>query len=356
METHYEHTQRLLSLLLIDQELLSFHSSDTTFLDAINDKAEELMESLLPYAANFLGHELVYYHNSNYPEYEDMVRNIIHVFPKVLKDKDDDRNLPIHYAARKDNAVTVVPILAEEGTRLSLFDEKERGGLLVQDGLGFNVFEQLCRRGGNGPPCDEYCMYVFERLQKSGLFINEDVRDHDLMYHCLQTIKATDWKGLFDFLIKCDEDGLRMWRSEDDLPLLMNATFSEEDFKCAMYLAFRLNEFELVFERDPSGSTAFSMACENIGFDQACSIVVEEGKAWHGEEWISNIDKVKNTYPFMVAATSGNKEELSLVYHLLWSEPTVLGSAISMIHEDFESCSNTSSDTAISNSYKRKRP
>jgi len=113
--------------------------------------------------------------------------------------------LPIFGAAWELNgrkSISFVPLLAEEGLKLNIGGEGQRGGLLVEDDARNNVLQQVANAfyfedSILHDAFDSRCLDALKRLRESDLLKKEDIRQYDLLVHSC-TKKA---KQRFDYLV-----------------------------------------------------------------------------------------------------------------------------------------------------------
>jgi len=180
-----EYTERLLSILLIEKNL----SADMRI--RVEAHAMDMLERLDLDAAGLLHLRL---HSDEYTENE--VKTLINAFPSALSQlchydfADEDGMalttvvfLPIQAAALRQqdrNCVSFIPLLAEEGHKLNVGGEGQRGGLLAYYTDGLNLLQILA--------ClspwyyNSFCLHLLKRLRQSQLLKKEDFREYDLLF------------------------------------------------------------------------------------------------------------------------------------------------------------------------------
>ena len=130
-----EYTERLRSILLIEKSL------SAEMRVKVEARAMAMIEALTDDAGNFLHHFLDADEHT-----EDEVKTLINAFPSALSQNHedaDDEMLPIQAAARRRNSISFIPLFAEEGMKLNVGGEGQRGGLLAEDNNGYNLLQDL---------------------------------------------------------------------------------------------------------------------------------------------------------------------------------------------------------------------
>jgi len=88
----------------------------------------DILESLLTKAVGEYLHNLRVHKLS-----KDKLKELIEAFPAALSHTNDKGQLPIHSAMWNTHSMQFVALLAEEGVKLNVGGEGNRGGLLVED-------------------------------------------------------------------------------------------------------------------------------------------------------------------------------------------------------------------------------
>ena len=248
---------------------------------------------------------------------EEEVRTLIQCVPGALTFKDFGDSLPIHSAALHDKSVLFVPVLAEEGLKLNIGDGT-RGGLLIENEEGDNVLESVVSfyHGPNSPRVD-----VLKRLREMGLFEEKDVVKFDLLPRtCSQSMNER-----FEYLITLYPEALC---HHPEIPTATFLHFSIEDaipneFALAFDVGLRFypDELGLLLRQDENGITFYEAACQEFGTAETWEIIENCFEAAGCKDIFLNLDKVKNVYPFMIAAE--HVAALDLVYYFLRKSPSV---------------------------------
>ena len=101
--------------------------------------------------------------------------------------------LPIQAAAlfhEERNTFSFIPLLAEEGDKLNVGGEGQRGGLLAEYAEGLTALQIDFNDVGNvlqilAGHCsyyDSFCLDLLKRLRQSQLLKKENVRQYDLLF------------------------------------------------------------------------------------------------------------------------------------------------------------------------------
>lgn len=238
-------------------------------------------------------------------------------------------NLPIHNSAFwESRSGHLIPVLTEEGMRLNVGGNNGRGGLLVPNELGDNVFQCLCQPIAG----QSLRLAVLKRLREKNLFKNDNNRKHNLLQICFD---HNAW-DIANYLIDCDKELFKIWKSGRGYSVLQLSIASNAatlKFEVLFPKAFRVypEELGLLFQTNPMGESTLHMASRSLGITKVFNLVVdciaEITKYKH--ESLIQMNRKTRLYPFMIAAASGGgTETLNVIYHLLRHNPTIALSAI----------------------------
>jgi len=123
---------------------------------------------------------------------KDEVKAVIKVvMPSTLSHRDSSGRLPIHSFGCFDGqgSVTFVPLLAEEGSKLNVGGEGNRGGLLVEDPeIRRNVLQILTRAcPSKDPASDLLYRDILKKLRESNLLFKRKSENMTFFYiHAVQ--------------------------------------------------------------------------------------------------------------------------------------------------------------------------
>jgi len=159
----------------------------------------KLLQDMTSDAGEFL-HELDCNKHS-----QDEVKAVVKTFPSALSHVDDEGRLPIHKAVWfNEKSIPLIALLAEEGVKLNIGGDGQRGGLLVvdpADRYSCNVLQTLANfvYAENPSTYDSYCLDAMKQLRKSKLLLQKDILEfHLLFFSCTPESKKrfnhlVDW-------------------------------------------------------------------------------------------------------------------------------------------------------------------
>ena len=162
------------------------------FLDNVGD---DLLDMITDTRTDEAGYDGL---DSDRDTEDEVVTAIRLICPEVLVvEHGTDFMNPIHYliGTRSDDrctiydtkAVSFVPLFAQLGIEFNLFEEWERGGLLVQLLTGRNVLQSLVETSPSSHDerihqrFDTIFLNVLDRLRQSGLFKKDDIDQYELV-------------------------------------------------------------------------------------------------------------------------------------------------------------------------------
>mmetsp|Transcript_1964 Transcript_1964/g.2669 ORF Transcript_1964/g.2669 Transcript_1964/m.2669 type:complete len:412 (+) Transcript_1964:58-1293(+) len=233
--------------------------------DKINAIADKALEEMTKEAGDFLHYDL-----DDEKHTVEEVKAIIDIFPGSLSVINLDYSagyvnvLPVQNAANRKRAVSFIPLLAKEGSRLGVGSEGSRGGLLEH---GSNVVLTLAELYD-----DKKCKKVLEELRDLDLLKKEDIQNFDLLQHFLAEDGCAQ---RFEVLAALDPDSLITARcSINEGPLLHHYKLTENTFE--MILKAGMEHFPenlgCLF-RKFKGKTACQNAFDIIGTDEAMRVI-----------------------------------------------------------------------------------
>jgi hypothetical protein len=169
---------------------------------------DELVDSFLEQVGNSV-HDLLCNNDADADNYHGLdsdhdteaeVETAIRFFPEVLSIREDHfAEYPIQllhclYGAKDDlcnlNAVSFIPIVARLAVEFSMFEENERGGLLVEeDEHNTNALQRLVSSSHfhdnpdteHNELVDDKYLQLLIHLRKLGLFKKEDIQRYELL-------------------------------------------------------------------------------------------------------------------------------------------------------------------------------
>ena len=348
----YDHTKKLLNVLKIS------HNLSRGMRQKINEQAQTFLKSLQPEATKFFRQGL----DSEIHSGED-TRTLLSAVPGILSACDANGNLPIHHMSFwESRSGDLIPVLVEEGMKKDKDGDGDgdatvqvaatvgrdvnvkRGGLLFKNKIGVNALQCLCRSFGDHTHKPNR-LHVLRKLRQMRSFSNDDIRQCDLLRECLDH----DAWDIIHFLIDCDVDLLRIWRSKAGYSLLQHSIMLSKNQRsmaimtenCESLFRKALETFPrevgLLFEPDHLTRSAFHMACAAFGKENFVNYFersIAEGDLV--KKQIFEIDAKTGMYPFIIVAAngeavgggSGSGEDLNVIYHLLRHCPSVVEDAI----------------------------
>jgi len=294
-----EYTERLLSILLIEKSL----SADMRI--RVEAHAMAVIENLSIDAGNFL-------HNLDAERHtEDEVKAAITHFPSAISHLNDDDQLPCKAVDwYRRNYIPFIALLAEEGAKLNVGGEGQRGGLRVEDYERNNLLQYLALY------VDGLCIDVFNRLRKSDLLKKEDIRQYDLMYRA-----STE---AFEYFVDWDPKALKeyQYNGEPILHAHLCAVMGRFAMTLKAGMKYYPEELGLLFKKNSNGDTGWKVAFDLDGEEKAWKTIEKCFEETHDAKIVER-DPMTNLYPFMIAA-AGKTSELNTLYYLLRRNPVVL--------------------------------
>ena len=317
--------EKLLNLLSREKEL------PAEMKTKIEERVVEFWEGITNDAGLFL-HEYLDDKKHAQEEVKTLIQcvpgSLSYEYSWVMEDDDDETIvllLPIQSAVwdfadgnvYNANAISFIPLLAEEGFKLNVGGDGMRGGLLCDDDHIYNVLQSLARARlevpctDDGHDFDSDCLNVMKMLCEIDLLKKEDIKEHDLLSHSLRSF--SDQR--FEYLVDWDPEAFK------------------EICICELPWFFDINRhFEVAFN---AGIEYFPQHIGNLAvrYVRGKEDKDEKDEAWELiENCLEEADPNKilkrnqesNLYPFVTAA-EGSRCCLDMVYYLLRKDPSVLG-------------------------------
>ena len=216
------------------------------------------------------------------------------------------------------NTLSFVSLLAEEGDKLNVGGEGQRGGLLTGYEDGLNLLQVLA---GHPYYDDSICLDLLKTLRKSQLLKKEDVTQYYLSYRSCKPVA----EERFEYFVDWDPEALNDIQVGGDPFLHTSAAWlCIDSFALALKagLKYYPEELGFLFQKNDRGKTAFEMACQHYGKDKARRAIEKCFEEAHNVKMVER-NPATNLYPFMLAA-AGETTELNTVYYLLRRNPLVL--------------------------------
>ena len=305
-----------------------------------------------------------YYGLDDSRDTEAEVETAIRFFPEALSRKKmartDDDGLwfpgyyPIHYLASIQNdvdllfvicnvkAVSFIPLIARLALELGLFEEEERGGLLLKGNGGSNVLRNLMLSDNrlytreHHESVDDKYLRILVQLRKMGLLKKEDIQRYEMLHKlCDQFFYFAEKR--FRFLVEWDPSAL----------LYPNVAMRSIPLHCAAY-NYSLRGFQLVYEYgiryypknkginllfkkkeddeddeddkdDEDNQTPFQAACKKFGCVQVMKVI--EDTLIH---YTSSDNTPINFVEALLIAAIDDNIHLDCVYFILRRHPDLL--------------------------------
>jgi hypothetical protein len=137
---------------------------------------------------------------------EAEVETALRVFPEVLSRRGGRYNIyPIQYIAYYYSTVSFLPLVARLALEFGLF-EKERGGLLLEDGKGDNILQYLVDGQFLDQSANDTILIVMIELRQMGYFKKEDIQKYGLVAISCKYREISERR--FRFLVEWDPTSL----------------------------------------------------------------------------------------------------------------------------------------------------
>ena len=236
------------------------------------------------------------------------------------------------------HAAPFIPILAQLGTQLGQFEERQRGGLLLEYENGLTVLQHAT---GHLPDdvfenTHEFMEYrelrdnqkvdILKQLREMILFRKEDIKQYDLLA-CVCSHRDSFPEELFRFLVEWDPDALALPRRRTgNVPLHIAAKYqSVEGFRFVLKAGvthFSLKQgLNFFFHKNRSGKTPLQYACKKHGRDEVMNLVEQV--------LIDCSDNPYNPVEALVGAAIDENIALDGVYFILRRQPDILQTLLS---------------------------
>ena len=317
---------------------------------------DELVDNFLEQVGNSI-HDLLCNNDADADNYRGLdsdrdteaeVETAIRFFPEVLSRREDRFDeYPIQlltclYGAEDYRcnlkAVSFIPIVARLAVEFSMFEENERGGLLVvEHEYNNNILQRLISSCHDIPDIehnelvDDKYLQVLIHLRKLGLFKKEDIQRYELLIRlCGQ--KNCFAKKRFHFLSQLDPNALIRTDSDRYLPLHL-AAFNpmasiqvfEGVFKAGICFFPKKKGISMLFQKNRPGSIPFVGACDRYGRKYASKSKGRDAVIEVIESTLSNCsDKPDSFVDAFLSAAIDEDVSLDCVYFLLRRDPDML--------------------------------
>ncbi|OEU23212.1 hypothetical protein FRACYDRAFT_233381 [Fragilariopsis cylindrus CCMP1102] len=376
-------------------ELITVLQQTEEFPSRSENKTDELVETFLETLKDDI-HDMICesdYDDGNYQgldsdrDTEAEVETVLRLFPGVMtrrkeivyyEDDDDEEEEMVHYPIQllavtfhadsvwcNVKSVSFIPLVAKLAIELDLFDEQQRGGLLIEgEGQheGQHVLHSLMctdsvkrRSQERYEYIDDKYLRVLIQLRKLGLLKKEDIRRYCLLYNlCGEEDYFAEKR--FRFLVEWDPSALIQTTGYGYVPLNLTVATSKSSirgfqsvFEYGIHYFPNKKGINLLFRKTHYGGTPFKFACDNYGHEHVTE-VVEDTLIRYSTSLDNHAPPFNIVEALMMAATDENVH-LDCVYFLIRREPDILQKLLSSLTS---SSSSIESATHI-NHNKRKR-
>lgn len=219
-----EKTCKLLQALLdLKADAQESDSSVPVIPTEVEQAIEDLLQAQNTFVTNidkFLQKFKTYDHIGNF----NVVKTMVETCPELLAttNNNDKGRLPIHYAVCsniRQGQETFLPLFASVGMKYKIGGEEARGGLLIKNSNGNDVFNILARMEGTTGSFE-----ALRNIQPEPLFFNEDVQRYSLVSCQLSLVRfdTASFERRMDvlkYLLDLNENCLFQKDSSNRIPL-----------------------------------------------------------------------------------------------------------------------------------------
>ena len=247
---------------------------------------------------------------------------------------------PIQYLASGYKAVSLIPLLARLALEFCLFEEKERGGLLLEDEGDYNILQYLVHQDVD-EHADETTLNVLIQLRQMGYFKKEDIQKYGLVVILCKYREISEIR--FRFLVEWDPTSLIKTDGQTGcLPLHFAATYTIQNFRMVFEYGIRYypkkKGISLLFQRSGFDPTPFLLACQ-ISYSKHFRMSGRIRFAGNFPEEVTNPEDVMkvvedilirysdtpiNITEALITAAIDEDIHLNCVYFLLRREPDIV--------------------------------
>ncbi|OEU06224.1 hypothetical protein FRACYDRAFT_255564 [Fragilariopsis cylindrus CCMP1102] len=234
--------------------------------------------------------------------------------------------------------VSFVPIVARLAIEFGLFEEGERGGLLIVNEISFNVLHYLMSSGPieydpiDPEAVDDKYLQVLIKLRQLDLLKKEDIQSYDLL-HMLCLGKHFP-ENRYKMLVEWDPNALITQTDRfGELPLDEAMHTSIQAFQIVFEYGIRYfpkkKGISLLFHKANDGETTFQRACtklvcENVMFVEDAKLCCEKVMEVVEDTLARYSDTPVNVPEALLLAAIDENVHLDCVYFLLRREPDLL--------------------------------
>jgi hypothetical protein len=318
--------------MLFDNQYPDYDTYDG--LNSDRDTEEEL-ETAIRFFPEVLTRRKTVYRNWYYPESNPKHR-ILHYPIQDLAISRDEDNSDWQCNVK---SVSFVPIVARLAIEFGLFEEDERGGLLIVNEKSNNVLHYLMATDPIDDPIDpeavdDKYLQVLIKLRQFDLLKKEDIKSYDLLRRLC--IGENFPKKRFKMLVEWDPNAL-IQTDRFGQPPLNDAMCMHSPSIQAFQIVFeygiryfpKKKGISLLFHISNRGETIFQHACVQFGFEDVMYVQDTE----LGREKVMEVvedtlarysDTPVNVPEALISAAIDENVHLDCVYFLLRREPDSL--------------------------------
>ena len=221
------------------------HELDKDYFDDIEQIFEKAMKDVTERTSKLLFNLHVTRQN------EKVLKKIIDMVPSSLKCTDSDDFIPVHVAAYYDNTPRYVLPLVDAAIEHNVFEEEERGGLLVDNPEEANALQNLALAGE---------VDTLKKLRASNLLMKKDIKSEDLIFHAA----CNGCENTMNYLLELDPDALKtnIRKGEHRGLPITHAVIEHQceivEFSILAKVAIKYHQYDigLIFQKDEDGKTA----------------------------------------------------------------------------------------------------
>ncbi|OEU18121.1 hypothetical protein FRACYDRAFT_238555 [Fragilariopsis cylindrus CCMP1102] len=274
---------------------------------------------------------------------EAEVETALRFFPEVLSRRGGRCNkYPIQYLATRCKAVSFIPLVARLALEFGLFEEKERGGLLLEDECGDNMLQFLVNDFFidhhvddmiNREDVDDMYLNVMIQLRQVGYFNREDIQKYGLVLvlcRC-RVVSEKRFRFLVEWdptsLIKTEErtGNLPIHFAMKSFPTIMKSFSTIQDFRIVFEYGIRYypkrKGISLLFKKNHFNIPHLHIICRTFKSEDVMKVVEDI--------LIRYSDTPINTTEALITAAIDEDIYLDCVYFLLRREPDILQKLLS---------------------------
>ena len=244
------------------------HELDKDYFDDIEKIFEKAMKDVTERTSDFLCNLHVKHPNTK------VWKKMIDMVPLSLKGRNDGGTIPVYEASsryincpsRYINCQEYVIPLAKAAIEHNVFEEEERGGLLVENhNTEKNTLQELAFEGQ---------LDTLKELRASNLLMKKDIKAEDLVFHAASSYSSYE---TLDYLLELDPDALNtnvlngVWRGLPITHALVQDNGDAYELSLLVEIAMKYHRYDigLIFQKDMDGMTAIGRAIDISGEEKS---------------------------------------------------------------------------------------